>query len=1300
MSISLCIVARNEASFINDCIRSASSICDEVILVDTGSTDATREIARKAGARVVRKPWPGDLGRAHALPLACARCDWVLSLDGDELLHPDSGDKIRALTASRSHEGYLFTIRNYLYDPNTKWRGVDSSDPLVKGALGYCPNVAVRLFRRREAYRYEGHVHQSIASSILARGGKIGVTDVPIHHYGLIRFDRAKSPFYAALARRQVVQTPASARAWIDLGIAFLEDKHSAAPAAAAAFYYARSLGERPTASYFLGRALIEMRQSAAAIPFLQEAIRGNPRDELIFFDRADAWELLAAAFELTGNADRARNAYRQALRTRADSPIALNNLADLLGERGSGKEAFRLVERLLQQYRGFGMAWATLGNVRFRSGELEGACRAFETALDINPENLAARLNLAMAYEQLGQRGKAQRAYLVTREVSDSPEAWTLGLAAHLPFSHRPKRIRLRPLGNGGVVNLIGHLAGGGGRVLVDAVLAFRGRPQLVLCADPGAYTGQELRAEIAAAGAQLCTVNTDSGVTAILNRVQPEVVIHHWSKGPAALRGPLRTGAERWIAIGHAALPMPFGYDAYVAISAFHENFQRHLPSERLVRISNGVRLGDFKAQRRRRRSGPVRIVMLSRLAAGKFPRRLLEFLPPLHELGAQLLVAGFGRRRFEIEPELSARGLEDAVSFIGPIPSAQVPQFLGDADIGLHLTDLHEELCPLAILEMMAAGLPIVAQPKGCLPEMIVHAKNGFLSSEEGAIAEYLQRLIASPQLRQRLGAASRRMARRYDFAHFQKSLQKLVAKTTRRPSAPRAEQTLHARGRLAKWRPSLCYLVCATPRSGSNLLCEALTISGLAGWPEEVFCRSTARWTLPEWGETSDILQYLEWLFEDRSAPNGVFGAKIMLNDFLRLCAELRKKPASAAPELACAFPGLRYIWMRRRDTLRQAISRTRANQTGHWRQHDGHVTLALPKPRFDRDEILQSQRQIEIEEATWQTFFDSSGIDPVVVWYEDVVGSYQATALRVLKNLGIKVPRRVWFGERRLLSQSDSTTEKWMQRLAGRTGKARKAKLALEDVTFLIPVHLDSPDRIRNLRQVIRYLTSHLSTRIIVGEQGTPRIAALLRDLGDAFEVVRFRTTARRFHRTHLLNQMLALVRTPFVCNYDCDVLFPLSQYASAVSLLRTGAADFVFPFDGCSYDVPAVAQDRLIAALPERARQRETFENLNPGDVSVGGAFMARTEVYRECGGENRAFVGWGWEDRERVVRFAKLGKRILRVPGDCFHLQHARDGQQSAWDIRSAVNRREYKRIAALSPKRLRVEVATWRRL
>jgi glycosyltransferase involved in cell wall biosynthesis len=171
-----------------------------------------------------------------------------------------------------------------------------------------------------------------------------------------------------------------------------------------------------------------------------------------------------------------------------------------------------------------------------------------------------------------------------------------------------------------------------------------------------------------------------------------------------------------------------------------------------------------------------------MLSRLDPGRFPRRLLNCLAPLRELGVRLVIAGSGPRRYEIEPELARAGMSGDIRFVGPISSDEIPEFLGRADIGLHLTETHQEVCLLPVLEMLAAGLPVVAEAKGCLPELIAPGGNGFLAAGERQIAERLRRLARLPQLRRRMGAAARRTARGYGIGQFRSSLRDLVSRLT--------------------------------------------------------------------------------------------------------------------------------------------------------------------------------------------------------------------------------------------------------------------------------------------------------------------------------------------------------------------------------------------------------------------------------------------------------------------------------------------------------------------------------------
>jgi LPS sulfotransferase NodH len=432
----------------------------------------------------------------------------------------------------------------------------------------------------------------------------------------------------------------------------------------------------------------------------------------------------------------------------------------------------------------------------------------------------------------------------------------------------------------------------------------------------------------------------------------------------------------------------------------------------------IPNAIDVTRFARPARAARR-PVTIAMLSRLDAGKFSRRLLDYLPQLDVLGARLLIAGRGARRWELEPEIADRSLSDVIRFVGAIPGEHVARFLAGADIGLYLTDTAEETGSLATLEMLASGLPVVAQPKGCLPELVVPGVNGYLSLEPKQIAADLERLIVSPALRRRMGLAARRSARRWSMPRFRRQWRALVAgprpAPTAAPPAPR---------RYAPWRPSLAVLVCGTPRAGSGLLSEALRNTGLVGQSDDFFEAGRVRTLAERWGEhTPD--RYLERALEEGSTPNGVFGGRLSLGGLLTL-----RQMLAAAPR---ALPPTRYVWIVRRDRLRQAISWVRAEQSGTWAHLAGEPVLAVGRPRFDARAITRRLAEIESQEAAWRAWFDAAGATPVRVAYEDLAADYEGTACRVARALAIDLPRTVHLGKRAMVAMADTTTDRWVRR---------------------------------------------------------------------------------------------------------------------------------------------------------------------------------------------------------------------------------------------------------------------------
>jgi trehalose 2-sulfotransferase len=135
----------------------------------------------------------------------------------------------------------------------------------------------------------------------------------------------------------------------------------------------------------------------------------------------------------------------------------------------------------------------------------------------------------------------------------------------------------------------------------------------------------------------------------------------------------------------------------------------------------------------------------------------------------------------------------------------------------------------------------------------------------------------------------------------------------------------------------------YVVCALPRSGSSLLCELLFGTGLAGAPAEYFDVALMRRLRERWG-ADGFDSYLDELLARRTGPNGVFGFKA---HFFQI--------AEAFPERGVekVFPALQYVYITRGDRLRQAISWSRALQTGKWASD--HPARDA-EPTYRRDQI--------------------------------------------------------------------------------------------------------------------------------------------------------------------------------------------------------------------------------------------------------------------------------------------------------------------------------------------------------
>jgi LPS sulfotransferase NodH len=191
----------------------------------------------------------------------------------------------------------------------------------------------------------------------------------------------------------------------------------------------------------------------------------------------------------------------------------------------------------------------------------------------------------------------------------------------------------------------------------------------------------------------------------------------------------------------------------------------------------------------------------------------------------------------------------------------------------------------------------------------------------------------------------------------------------------------------------------YLICATPRTGSSLLCGLVDSTGVAGHPESWFRQPDEREWAARWGITS--------------TANGVFAARIMWGTMDEVVANLAAVypncAGSDAGLLSAAFGRIRFVYLRRGDVVAQAVSLLRAEQTGVWFETAHDRQELEGEPVFDFGQVRERVRLIEDHNAAWEEWFASAGIRPYLVRYEELDAEPVRIASAVLGFLGLGLP---------------------------------------------------------------------------------------------------------------------------------------------------------------------------------------------------------------------------------------------------------------------------------------------------
>lgn len=267
------------------------------------------------------------------------------------------------------------------------------------------------------------------------------------------------------------------------------------------------------------------------------------------------------------------------------------------------------------------------------------------------------------------------------------------------------------------------------------------------------------------------------------------------------------------------------------------------------------------------------------------------------------------------------------------------------------------------------------------------------------------------------------------------------------------------------------PDRSCLICATPRSGSTLLCDLLGQTGVAGRPEEYFealrhsglprqpdeyfdrsrhaniIERLAFREMPDEGRRPEpnplwsaatYDRYLAWALDAGTTPNGVFAAKLMwgyLGDFVALLHGIDGLAGLPVPELlGRVFPNLRYVRITREDKVRQAVSLWRAVQTQAWRQTADDSGRAPVEPVFSFRAVNYLVRLLTAHDASWDAYFLGVGLRPLKVTYEELAAAPVDTVAGLLDYLDLDPEAARSLDAPRLKVQADERSEDWVRRV--------------------------------------------------------------------------------------------------------------------------------------------------------------------------------------------------------------------------------------------------------------------------
>ena len=312
-SISLCMIVRNEEKYLEQCLKIVKDIVDEIIIVDAGSTDKTKEIAKKLNAKIFDFKWVDDFSAARNESIKQATNDWILMLDADEVIEKEDLKKIKdVIENAKDVAGFALEQRSYL---NNFFEGAvkNKSDiQLVKNYPFYISNFLVRLFKNNLGLYFKHKVHELVEDSIEEKGLRDEKSEIIIHHFGSLKDENLVSDRveqYSKIILNQIQEEPENAR-------------HN----------------------YQVARMYIGRNDFGNALKYFEKTAKINPNYKLVFSE-------IAKIYLQMNDKNRAIEYFKKSMKQNSNNPSPANNLAVVYMSMGKFEKAKEILEKELKKY-------------------------------------------------------------------------------------------------------------------------------------------------------------------------------------------------------------------------------------------------------------------------------------------------------------------------------------------------------------------------------------------------------------------------------------------------------------------------------------------------------------------------------------------------------------------------------------------------------------------------------------------------------------------------------------------------------------------------------------------------------------------------------------------------------------------------------------------------------------------------------------------------------------------------------------------------------------------------------------